>query len=157
MNKFLHLLRGGVVFKEPCDSIVTVGDKVHLVPDPHRVPILRVLPRNLDNRRIGKLRNPHSCGIASAIATPGYPAQAPRICEWHIRDVASIRRIRSRFSHGQRNFCRQATFKRNGKQSVEARIAVAAGTKKDLLAVWRPSNYLVDRRVMSEPRCDSTL
>jgi len=157
MHQLLHFARASVILVQTGDTIVAVGDEVHLVADPHWTPVLRVFARHLHDRGIRELRHPHSRCISSAVPLPGNTVQPPFISEGHVGKMTSIRRVGAGLCHRQRHFSRQSSGNGNGEQTVEARIAVPARAEQDTLAIWRPANDVVDRWMVSKPHGDAAL
>jgi hypothetical protein len=137
VQSFVHLpaLR---VIHEQAHGPIAVGQEIHAVTHPHRVMIVRVLPRHLGDARILQIGEPDRRGLAPAIAFPrGLP-----LAERQISDVRAIRRIRGVFDDGQRHLRGEATADRNRVELIlTVTEAVAVHREHHVLAVRRPATH----------------
>ena len=140
------LLGVGVVIEQR-DGPFAVGEEIDAVAHPHRVEIVGILARNRHDTRILQVGDPDLTGLPAAISFPGFLPLEQR----HVRDMCSVRRVRTFFRDGQRQLLRQsASFQRNGVQPVAVVGHGAVGAEQDTLAVGRPTDSDVRARMVSE-------
>jgi hypothetical protein len=122
--------------------------------NPHRIEIIRPLPRHLYNIQRVHVRNPYgTCQSAPIIS----PSHIGRIIERRspahrrIREVFSIRRIRPRSGHRQRQPNRQPAVQRHLEElCITWAAAFAVRPKDHRLPVRCPSHRHIRRWMISE-------
>ena len=115
--------------------------------EPERVVVVRVLARHLFDFRIGERGEPDRGGVPAAVALPHVERAAHR----DIRQPRAIRRVGGLPAPRQRQLLGEAAIHVHRVQLEYSHIAVAIGRKQDLLAVRRPAERGVRRRVPRQP------
>ena len=124
------------VEREKRHRTVAIGQEVDLAGNPHRVPVTRVLTRNLLDGRIGEPRNPDLVGLAAAVALPGRLPLRQRF----VGEKRPVRRQRSALRHRQRKHLGKSPLRSHAEDARHVRVTGSLRREQHAFPVVRPAH-----------------
>ncbi len=146
LDHLRHLPAAGVV-REQAHGAASVGEEIDLVPDPHGVEVVRVLPRDLLQGEVGEVDDPDGLGLSAPVALPGrLPLEGGNVGQ-----LRAVGREDAVVGHGQGHLGGEAPLHRNREELGGVRAARPMRREEDPLAVRGPAHRLVGVRVIRQP------
>jgi len=134
------------VVGEKCPRAFAVGQEIDGLACPHRIAIIRILPRHLDDARIREIGDPYRCCLAAAVALP---VRLP-LKNGNIGNVGAVGRIGPVLGHIEGQLRGQAAGYRNGEEMVRIVVAGARRAEENALSIRRPADRNVRAGMVRE-------